>query len=174
MKTVVLDPAPVEVERLIERRRRLGLDGYDEVWEGVYHMAPMARFRHGRLQVQLARLVGPHSDAAGLVDSGPFNLGEGPESFRVPDLGYHRPGLDPDALYVPTAAIVVEVTSPGDETHDKLPFYSAHGVDEVWVVDPAARRVQMLARRGNGYRDVEASALLGVRAADLIATVAWP
>ncbi|MGH9068617.1 MAG: Uma2 family endonuclease, partial [Acidimicrobiales bacterium] len=88
--------------------------------------------------------------------------------------GYHRPGLDPDALYVPTAAIVVEVTSPGDETHDKLPFYAAHHVDEVWVVDPAARRVQMLARRSDGYRDVQASALLGVRAADLIAAIAWP
>jgi hypothetical protein len=32
----------------------------------------------------------------------------------VPDGGYHR-GV-PSVLYVPTAAIVVEVLSPGDET----------------------------------------------------------
>lgn len=49
VKTVVLDPLPVEVEQLIERRKRLGLDLYDEIWEGTYHMAPAPRYRHGDL-----------------------------------------------------------------------------------------------------------------------------
>ncbi|MBO0835758.1 MAG: hypothetical protein J2P28_09590 [Actinobacteria bacterium] len=40
MSTVVLDPVPAEVEELIERRRALGLDLFDEVWAGTYHMAP--------------------------------------------------------------------------------------------------------------------------------------
>ncbi|MGH9074989.1 MAG: Uma2 family endonuclease [Acidimicrobiales bacterium] len=173
MRTLVPDPAPPEVQQLIERRKRLGLDGYDEVWEGVYHMAPMARFRHGRLQVQLARLLGPHSDAAGLVDSGPFNLGDGPESFRVPDLGYHRQGLDPEALYVATAAMVVEVVSPDDETYDKLAFYAAHGVDEVVVVEPVERQVRIFARDGSHYAETGRSSLLGVQAADVASQLRW-
>jgi hypothetical protein len=38
--TLVMDPPPAEFEALIERRRRLGLDRRDEMWEGVYHLAP--------------------------------------------------------------------------------------------------------------------------------------
>lgn len=44
VKTVVLGPPPVEPEQLIQRRRAHGLDTFDEVWEGIYHVAPMARF----------------------------------------------------------------------------------------------------------------------------------
>ncbi len=131
----MLDPAPAELQRLLEHRERLGLDGYDEVWEGVYHMAPMARQRHGWLQSQLDRVLGPYADRAGLVGTGPFNLGDDEGDFRVPDLGYLRE-LDPDLLYVPTAAVVVEVRSPGDESFEKLAFYAAHRVEEVLVVDP--------------------------------------
>ena len=35
MPTLVMDPAPAEIDALIERRRRLGLDHRDEIWEGV-------------------------------------------------------------------------------------------------------------------------------------------
>jgi hypothetical protein len=55
-----------------------------------------------------------------------FNLGE-PEDYRVPYGGLFRPG--PDEVYVPTAALVVEIISPDDNTWEKLGFYAAHGVD---------------------------------------------
>jgi hypothetical protein len=54
---------------------------------------------------------------------GIFNLGE-PDDYRVPDGGLFRPG--PDELYVPTAELVVEIVSPGDESGQKLGFYAAH------------------------------------------------
>ncbi|MGH9064185.1 MAG: Uma2 family endonuclease [Acidimicrobiales bacterium] len=173
MRTVVLDPLPFEVEQLVERRKRLGLDLHDEVWEGTYHMAPAARFRHGDLDQQLAVLLDPLARRAGLVTTGPFNLGQ-PGDFRVPDRGLHRGRQDPEAVYLETAAVVVEIVSPGDETWDKLPFYAAHGVDEVMVVDPAERRIRLLVLAGDSYRDAEASALLGVPASDLEAAVRWP
>lgn len=47
-KTVVLGPRPQELVALIERRQALGLDTYDEVWEGTYHVAPAA---HPRVDV---------------------------------------------------------------------------------------------------------------------------
>ncbi len=43
--------------------------------------------------------------------------------FRAPHLGTHR--QPPRATWVPTAAVVVEVPSPQDETYAKLPFYAA-------------------------------------------------
>jgi hypothetical protein len=36
MTTVVLGDRPPELEALVKRRRKLGLDTHDEVWEGDY------------------------------------------------------------------------------------------------------------------------------------------
>ena len=47
---------PRSIELFVERRKRLGQDVHDEVWEGTYHMSPAA---HGYLADQLARLLGP-------------------------------------------------------------------------------------------------------------------
>jgi len=44
--------------------------------------------------------------------------------------------LDPS-----TAAAVVEILSPDDESWQKLPFYAEHHVDEVLFVDPAQRTI---------------------------------
>ncbi|MGH9073268.1 MAG: Uma2 family endonuclease, partial [Acidimicrobiales bacterium] len=169
--TVVLGPPPAALAELIERRRATGADRFDEVWEGVHHMAPAPRSRHAYLVGVVAVALHPYAEAAGLVGSGPFNLGE-PDDYRIPDWGFHRDALD--AVFLPTAAGVVEILSPDDETYDKLPFYAAHGVDEVMVVDPAERRIRLLVLAGDSYRDAEASALLGVPASDLEAAVRWP
>ncbi len=75
---MVLGPPPPELAALIERRRQLGLDQYDEVWGGEYHMAPMAHSSHGEIQAQLIALLHPRATEAGLLVTGPFNLG-GPE-----------------------------------------------------------------------------------------------
>jgi hypothetical protein len=114
MPIVVLDPPPSELEALIERRRGLGQDRHDEVWNGALHMIRAPSGPHAVLTAQLAELLGPVARAAGLVTSGDFNLGEHQDDFRVPDLGIHRRA--PTGVWVPTAAIVVEVVSPGDET----------------------------------------------------------
>jgi len=173
VKTVVLDPAPVEVQQLIKRRHQLGLDLFDEMWEGTYHMAPAPRFGHADLDQQLAVLLDPLATQAGLVTTGPFNLGQ-PDDFRVPDRGVHRGRPDPQAVYLDTAAAVIEIVSPDDETHDKLPFYPAHKVDEVWIVDPAARHVQILIRNSDHYQNANTSPLLGARTADLDTHIRWP
>jgi Uma2 family endonuclease len=51
---------------------------------------------------------------------GPTNLGE-PGAYRVPDLMVSRDRVDRD--WYPTAAIVVEVVSPRDESRRKSGFY---------------------------------------------------
>src|SRR5438876_367493 len=52
--TLVQDPAPVEFEQLLERRRALGQDLLDEVWEGVYVMNPAPAEGHADIAQQLA------------------------------------------------------------------------------------------------------------------------
>lgn len=172
MKTVVLGPPPAEVQALIDRRRAVGIDMFDEVWEGSYHVVPAPNATHAQLGHLLVLLLEPYAKAAGLVGTGPFNLGE-PDDFRVPDQGYHRGA--PTGTWISRAAVVVEILSPDDETYAKLPFYAGHGVDEILVVDPSARGVTVWARVSDErYEELGASALLQVSAAELSDAIAWP
>jgi hypothetical protein len=67
---------------------------------------------------QLAELLGPPARAAGLTASmHEFNVGEGKHDFRVPDGGLHR--RRPRGTWHATAALVVEIASPGDESWEK-------------------------------------------------------
>ena len=52
--TAVPDERPPELTALLERRRKLGLDTFDEVWEGEYHLASAADVSHGWLDDELA------------------------------------------------------------------------------------------------------------------------
>ena len=60
--------------------------------------------------------------------SGPVNIGLSEHDHRVPDAVVVRERLD--VVWVPTAAMVVEVISPGDETYAKFDFYDARGVEK--------------------------------------------
>jgi Uma2 family endonuclease len=171
MPLVVLDPLPVEINSLLERRRRLGLDGCDEMWDGVLHMNPGPHGRHHRIQQQLAELLGPRARAAGLTPAmGDFNIGDD-DNYRVPDGAMHRPG--PDELFYPTVALAVEIVSPGDETWKKLPFYAAHAVDEVLIVDPLERVVHWLGLHDGEYRWIERSALIDYGPTQLAKQIDW-
>ena len=171
MTTLVLGERPPELQALIDKRRTLGLDGHDEVWDGVYVMGPHAHSNHGIVEEELRLSLGPRAKAAGLVPGASFNLGE-PHDFRVPDGGYHR--SVPGTLYVPTAALVLEVVSPHDRTFEKFAFYAARGVDELIVADPDQRTVRCWQLVDGTYRELSRSCLLDVDMATLVGEVAWP
>ncbi len=170
MRTVVLGPPPAELDALIARRRALGQDRYDEVWKGEYHMAPALNQRHGEVVMGFAFAVQHHATRAGLVFTDGFNLGE-PDDYRVPDVGLHRESRD--LAFVPTAALVVEVVSPHDESWLKFDHYAAHGVDEVVIADPVARTIAWFELAGGEYLPVERSALLGIDVAEVLASLGW-
>ena len=56
----------------------------------------------------------------------------------------------------------------------KLPFYAAHQVDEVLIVDPQEQRVHWLALADGQYVPVEHSGLIELGAAELADQIAWP
>lgn len=171
MRTVVLGERPVELEALIEKRRRLGLDGHDEVWDGVYVMAPHAHSDHGIVAEEVKGLLFRRAKAASLLPGDSFNVGE-PQNFRVPDGGYHR--TRPGTLYVPTAALILEVLSPDDETFTKFDFYAAHGVEEILVADPETRTVRCWHLVDGSYVEQPSSALLDVAMSTLESEIDWP
>jgi Uma2 family endonuclease len=173
VRTVILDPPTAGLEDLLERRRRSGLDRLDEVWEGELHMVPAPSGEHADIAQQLAEVLGPLARAAGLVATmGDFNLGDSEHDYRVPDGGVHRDR--PRGVWHPTAALVVEIISPGDETWEKLPFYASHQVDEVLIVDAAERKVHWLVLEQSEYQPVERSALIDLSPAGLAERIDWP
>lgn len=172
VRTLVLDPQTAGMSKLLERRRRSGLDRLDEIWEGVYHMVPAPSHAHASIEAQLVRLLGPAADAAGLEATGQCNIGESEHDFRVPDGALHRPGAA--GTWHPTAAIVIEVVSPGDESWEKLPFYAAHRVDEVLIVDPQQRSVSWLALKDGAYETSKRSGLVDLGAEELAGRLRWP
>lgn len=157
---------------LIAERHRLGHDRYDEVWEGVYHVAALARFGHGYLQAQLVAKLTTLALPRGLFVGGPANIGLSEHDHRIPDLVVVRAPID--VVWVPTAAVVGEVVSPGDETYAKFDFYHAHHVDEILVADPAERAVTLYQRATGRYDRTDRSEVLGVEVSALAASLSWP
>lgn len=173
MPILVKDPPPYEVEQLLERRRALGQDRLDEVWEGVYHMNPSPHPRHGQIAQQLAELLGPVARDARLVPLiNTFNLGDSARDYRVPDGGLFR--HTPDQVFMPTATLVLEIVSTDDETWDKLDFYAAHHVDELLVVDPETHIVQWFALDGDRYQPIQHSTLVALGTDEVASRIDWP
>lgn len=170
VRTVVVGEH-AELHGWLERRHALRQDKADEVWEGVYHVAPHEHPRHGVVAMSLTALLHPLARAAGLIPGGSFNLGTSRQNFRVPDLGYYRQFVD--EVYVPSAAVVVEILSPGDETFEKFDFYAARGVEEVWVLDPDARTARCWHLVDGSLVERDRSKLLDLTMDDVVAGVDW-
>lgn len=172
MPTLVMDPAPVEIDALIERRRRLGLDHRDEMWDGTYRMNPPPSLEHQVILQQLAMLLSTPAQRADLLAViQEFGLGT-PADYRVPDGGLHRLGAS--GVWHPTAALVIEIVSPGDESWKKLPFYAAHNVEEVLIVDPEDRAIHWLGLTGGEYSPIERSNLIDLGPDQLAEQIDWP
>jgi len=154
MKGVVLDVSPEE----LARRKRLGVDRWDEMWEGVLHMAPAPAYEHQRILDRLLLFLAPLVERghAGTLVTGinVFNESSQSEDYRIPDLTFVAAGREsvlaadgvrggPDA--------VIEVRTPGDETYEKLPFFAALAVCEVIVVDRDTKRPEVYRLAGPQY-----------------------
>jgi Uma2 family endonuclease len=101
-----------------------------------------------------------------------FNLGDCADDYRVPDGGLLQP--DAAGTWLPTAPLIVEILSPGDETEEKLPFYAAHEVKEILIVDPDTQQVHWLALADGDYRPIEQSRLIELGPAQVAKLIRWP
>jgi Uma2 family endonuclease len=133
-----------------EERARLGIDRWDEVWEGMLHVVPPPSLVHQRLSSKLSQFLGPLLEKRGietLHETGVYRPGAGETDCRVPDLLFlaigREPSLATDRGIEGGPLAVVEIRSPDDQTLDKLPFYASLGVVEVIVIEPDTRTVDI-------------------------------
>lgn len=155
-------------QALLEERRARGADRWDEMWEGELHMVPPPSEQHQAVGTALLRALAPLAEAHGLVAryvTGLFRPGVD-DDYKVPDQLYARPELRSQRGFEGGASLVVEILSPNDETYAKLDWYASVGVDEVLVIEPETRRVELYANRDGRMESVEPVVIgcLGVRA----------
>ncbi|MGQ0743799.1 MAG: Uma2 family endonuclease [Acidimicrobiales bacterium] len=169
MRSVMLETP----EALLEERRKLDMDLFDEMWEGELHMVPPPSGRHQEVALALLRTFLPLAEARGLVarfETGLFRPGVD-NDWRVPDQTYTRPETLTERGIDGPASLVVEFLSPNDETYKKMGFYASLGVTEALVVNPRTRQVEVLTRQGDqmvgtgGLGDAATVATLGVKLA---------
>jgi len=147
-------------EQELDRRRELGLDRWDEMWEGVLHMAPAPANEHQRILQELLLFLAPllrkrKRGSLGLC----VNVFGAENNYRIPDLSFVASGREKivavDGIRgAPNA--VVEVRSPEDETYEKLPFFAKLGVREVIVVDRDSKKTEIFRLAGPQYVAVAA------------------
>jgi Uma2 family endonuclease len=71
--------------------------------------------------------------------------------YRVPDLVVAADAHIAERGIERRAELVVEVLSKNDMSREKLPFYAACNVKEVWLVDPKTREHEIYVLRGRQY-----------------------
>lgn len=132
-----------------------------EIIDGVLYMAPAPTPEHERIVVLIAaRFIAVIEDTGlGQVFGSP-DIDVGPSTIR-PDavvvLNEHLDIVAGNRLVGPPD-LVVEVASPSTAAYDRDPeggkwaAYAAMGVPEYWIVDPAARGIEVLILENGRYR----------------------
>ena len=140
-------PAVITADELLHVRIP---DKRVELVRGVLVVREPAGLRHGRVAMDLARILANHVDARGLgkvyaAETG-FTLARNPDTVRAPDIAFLRRDRipDPEPAGFPDLApsLVAEVVSPGDrpgEVLAKVADWLSAGTELVWVIDPGAR-----------------------------------
>jgi hypothetical protein len=133
-------------EEMIAERRRLGLDKQDEMWDGVLHMNFPGNTNHQRIEIKLALCLEPLVGPLGLellVEAGLFDPAvQENKSFWVPDVVVFPPEFASERGVEGQATLAVEIRSPGDESYQKIPYYSRIGVAELLIIDRDRRTVR--------------------------------
>ena len=130
-------------KRLIRKRRAIGSDRFDEVWDGVYVMSPVADNEHSDV---IADLIFVFKSALlglpGVRVSAAVNLSdredEWRKNYRCPDLAVffaENTARDKGSHWLGGPDFAVEIVSPRDRSRKKLDFYAKVGVRELLLVD---------------------------------------
>jgi Uma2 family endonuclease len=138
----ILSVDPIELARLIRERRRCGGDRYDEVWDGVYVMSPLADNEHQELASNLA--AGMKFGLSHQQDVRIFagcNVSSRKQrwnkDYRCPDVAVFLPGNpaeDRGTHWYGGPDFAAEILSPFDRSREKFDFYAKVGVRELLLV----------------------------------------
>jgi Uma2 family endonuclease len=131
-----------------------------EIVNGVLYMSPSPGWTHQEIVFEIASYLRDHlrKSGSGGVFIAPLDVELAPKDVFQPDvvvlLKANRDKLK-EGHIVGAPDLVVEVVSPGSETHDryrKLAAYARARIPEYWIVDPDSRTVEILTCEGGEYQ----------------------
>jgi Uma2 family endonuclease len=163
----ILDP---EMCRdLVQRRQERGIDRHDEVWDGVYVVPPLASNPHqllvGLMCAILHDVIGAPGKGQVLPGANVSDRREGWEhNYRDPDVVVTLEGgraVDCTTHYWGGPDFLIEIQSPGDDTDEKIPFYSALEVRELLIIHRDTRELRLYRHDGEQLAPVEPSEFQG-------------
>jgi Uma2 family endonuclease len=148
-----------------ELRKRTGADRWDEIWDGVLHMPPAPNVHHQDFEHQFQAYLRQHwARPRGAKVFHGVNLapvGGWPDrNYRIPDLVLltrERFHINKNEYFEGAPDAVVEIHSPGDEAYEKLPFYAALGVLEVWIIHRDTKKPEIHLLGKGRYRKLRAA-----------------
>ncbi len=155
MQVLMLEPPP----GFLEERARRGPNSLDEVWDGVLHMAPQPTTTHNRFGTNLIPILLQLARPRGwevIYEASIIDPSKGDQNYRVPDLVVVDPKYLSDRGIEGRAELAVEILSPHDESRKKFAFYAAREIQEIWIVDPKPRTVEVYVLRGDTYFTIAA------------------
>jgi Uma2 family endonuclease len=129
--------------QLIARRRRLGHDRLDEVWDGTYIIYSPPDNEHQGIRGSLTSLLVGVIDYPGLGKVRPgvnvSNRDRGwKRNYRCPDVVVFlndSKAIDCDTFWFGGPDFAIEIVSAGDRSRAKLDFYAQVGTRELLLVD---------------------------------------
>ena len=144
-------------QQLIAQRQAFGGDRYDEVWEGIYVMSPLANNEHQKIVANLTSIYFEVIGSNGEVFPG-VNVSDREDwnsNFRVPDVAVFlndTKALNRDTFWLGAPDLVVEVVSKNDQSYDKIPFYAENGTRELLIIDRHPWKLQLHRFADNGAK----------------------
>jgi Uma2 family endonuclease len=158
MSVLVCDPK--ESRRLIEQRQASGLDRFDEVWEGVYVMPPIANNEHQALASRIGGIIQPLVPwpEGGTVYVG-VNVSDRVEgwefNYRIPDVAVFlkdNPARDCGTHWCGGPDWLTEIVSPRDRSREKFDFYAKVAVREILIVDRDPWSLELYQNHGGDFQ----------------------
>jgi Uma2 family endonuclease len=154
---------------LLAWRKQTGADRWDEMWEGVLHMAPSPNREHQDLEwateTYLRTQWAPTHGARVYHNINVASVGGWPHDYRIPDvvlLTSSRFGIDRNEYFEGAPDLVVEIHSSGDESYEKLEFYARIGVPEVWIIDRDSKAFEIHVLKAGQYVRQPSSPTTGI------------
>lgn len=147
--TLILDE--YAEERVLAERRANGLDRFDEVWDGVYIMSPLANNEHQFVASELSAVIREICRGSGAKVFAACNVSDREvdwkENYRCPDVAAYyptNPARDQGTHWFGGPDFAVEVISQKDRTWEKLGFYASIQTRELLIIDRNPWKLSLL------------------------------
>ncbi len=127
--------------------------------DGELILAPSPTYKHQTISIRLGVQLFEFVEASGLgeVRFAPLDVVFPDREVYQPDVLFisnERRGIITEANIQGAPDLVLEILSPSTQRHDrghKQDVYAERGVLEYWIIDPAARTVEVLSAGANGW-----------------------